>query len=57
MHSDIVGYDVKKYEYADMIKSGIIDPTRVVRCALENAVSVAGQVMQLGCTINFKRVS
>ena len=56
MHSDSVGYDVKKYEYADMIKGGIIDPTRVVRCALENAVSVAGQVMQLGCTINFKRV-
>ncbi len=50
-----VGYDVKKYEYTDMIKAGIIDPTRVVRCALENAVSVAGQVMQLGCTINFKR--
>ena len=50
-----VGYDVKRYEYTDMIKAGIIDPTRVVRCALENAVSVAGQVMQLGCTINFKR--
>jgi len=50
-----IGYDVKKYEYTDMIKAGIIDPARVVRCALENAVSVAGQVIQLGCTINFKR--
>ena len=55
-YGDEIGYDVKKYEYSDMIKGGIIDPTRVVRCALENAVSVAGQVMQLGCTINFKRV-
>lgn len=52
-----IGYDVKKYEYTNMIESGIIDPARVVRCALENAVSVAGQVIQLGCTINFKRVS
>jgi len=50
-----IGYDVKKYEYTDMISAGIIDPARVVRCALENAVSVAGQVIQLGCTINFKR--
>jgi len=50
-----IGYDVKKYDYANMIDSGIIDPARVVRCALENAVSVAGQVIQLGCTINFKR--
>lgn len=50
-----IGYDVKRYEYTNMIDAGIIDPTRVVRCALENAVSVAGQVTQLGCTINFKR--
>ena len=28
-------------EYVDMIKAGILDPTKVVRCALENAASVA----------------
>ena len=35
------GFDAAKDEYADMIKSGIIDPTKVVRLALQNASSVA----------------
>ncbi|MFA5395902.1 MAG: molecular chaperone GroEL [Methanogenium sp.] len=36
------GYDAKKKEYSeDMIKDGIIDPKKVVRCSLENATSVA----------------
>jgi chaperonin GroEL len=36
------GYDAQKGEYCDMVKSGIIDPTKVVRIALESAASVAG---------------
>ena len=36
------GYDAQKGDYCDMIKSGIIDPTKVVRIALESAASVAG---------------
>jgi len=36
------GFDAQKGEYVDMIKSGIIDPTKVVRVALQNAASVAG---------------
>jgi chaperonin GroEL len=36
------GYDAQKGEYTDMIKSGIVDPTKVVRIALESAASVAG---------------
>ena len=36
------GYDAQKGEYVDLIKSGIVDPTKVVRIALESAVSVAG---------------
>lgn len=36
------GYDAQKGEYVDMVKAGIIDPTKVVRTALENAASVAG---------------
>jgi chaperonin GroEL len=35
------GYDARKSEYCDMVKEGIIDPTKVVRSALENASSVA----------------
>ncbi len=36
------GYDAQKGEYCDMIKAGILDPTKVVRIALESAASVAG---------------
>ena len=35
------GFDADKEEFADMIESGIIDPTKVVRLALQNAASVA----------------
>ena len=37
-----MGYDAKNNEYTDMIKAGVIDPTKVVRSALQNAASVAG---------------
>jgi chaperonin GroEL len=36
------GFDAQKGEYTDMIKAGIIDPTKVVRLALQDASSVAG---------------
>jgi chaperonin GroEL len=36
------GYDAATGEYGDMIKLGILDPTKVVRLALQNAASVAG---------------
>ena len=39
------GFDAAKSEYVDMIKAGIIDPTKVCRSALENAASVAGTVL------------
>ena len=39
------GFDAAKGEYVDMIKAGIIDPTKVCRSALENAASVAGTVL------------
>ena len=37
-----IGYDITTKEYVDMVSSGIIDPKKAIRCALENAVSVAG---------------
>ena len=40
-----IGYDASKSEYVDMIKSGIIDPTKVVRSALQNASSIAGLLL------------
>lgn len=39
------GFDASKLEYTDMVKSGIIDPTKVVRCALQNASSVASLLL------------
>ena len=39
---DNVGYDAKTGDFSDMIKAGVIDPTKVVRSALQNAASVAG---------------
>ena len=39
------GYNALTDEYVDMIKSGILDPTKVARCALENAASVAGLLL------------
>ena len=35
------GYDARLNRYVDMVKEGIIDPTKVVRSALQNAASVA----------------
>jgi len=40
-----IGFDAYNEEYVDMIKSGIIDPTKVCRSALENAVSVASTLL------------
>jgi chaperonin GroEL len=40
-----LGFNAQKAEYVDMIKAGIIDPTKVVRTALEGAVSVAGLIL------------
>jgi chaperonin GroEL len=37
-----LGFDAQTSEYVDMLKSGIIDPTKVVRTALQDAASVAG---------------
>jgi chaperonin GroEL len=40
-----VGFDVIKEEYRDMFEAGIIDPTKVTRSALQNAVSIAGMLL------------
>ena len=36
------GFNAVTEEFEDLIKAGIVDPTKVVRCALQNAASVAG---------------
>ncbi len=44
-HKNGYGFDVMKGEYVDMIERGIIDPTKVVRSALQNAASVAAVLL------------
>lgn len=43
------GYNAKTEEYVDMIEAGIIDPVKVTRTALENAVSIAGLLITTDC--------
>ncbi len=45
------GYDVATGEYVDMVKAGIIDPTKVTRSALQNAASIAGLLLTTECMI------
>jgi chaperonin GroEL len=39
------GYDVANDEYTDLVKAGIVDPTKVTRTALQNAASIAGLLL------------
>lgn len=45
------GFDAGRKEYVDLIEAGIIDPTKVVRIALENAVSVASLLLLTEATM------
>ena len=49
--NDGTGFNIKTSSFVNMIKEGIIDPTKVTRTALENAVSVAGTMLITECTI------
>ena len=45
------GFDALRGEYVDMVEAGIIDPAKVVRCALQNASSVAALLLSTDCLI------
>ena len=45
------GFDAARNTYVDLVEAGIIDPTKVVRVALENAVSVAGVLLLTEATM------
>ncbi len=48
------GYNAATGDYEDLVKAGIIDPTKVVRSALQNAASVAGLMLTTECVISDK---
>ena len=45
------GFDAQSGEYVDMVKKGIIDPTKVVRTAIQDAASIAGLIVTTEATI------
>tara|TARA_R100000742_G_C4278972_1_gene102563 strand:+ start:231 stop:1808 length:1578 start_codon:yes stop_codon:yes gene_type:complete len=49
------GYDVKNKKFGDMYKMGIIDPTKVTKNALKNAVSVATTILTTNAIVTMKR--
>ena len=49
------GFDVAKGEFTDMMKAGIVDPTKVTRLALQNAASVAGLMLTTEAVVVEKR--
>jgi len=46
-----IGFDAARNEYVDLVEAGIVDPTKVVRVALENAVSVASTLLLTEATM------
>jgi chaperonin GroEL len=45
------GYNVTTGEYEDLVKAGVVDPTKVTRMALQNAASIAGLLLTIDCMI------
>ena len=46
-----IGFDVLKMDYVDMVETGIIDPAKVTRSALQNAVSAATMIITTECLV------
>ena len=45
------GYNAQTDTYEDLVKSGVIDPTKVTRTALQNAASIAGLLLTTECVV------
>jgi len=53
--SGAYGFDAARGQYVDLVEAGIIDPTKVVRVALQNAVSVAGTLLLAEATLTERK--
>ena len=45
------GFNVRTEKFEDLIKSGVIDPAKTVKCALKNAASAAGTLLTTNCAV------
>jgi chaperonin GroEL len=52
---DDYGFNARTEKYENLLKAGVIDPTKVSRIALENAASVAGMLLTTDCVISEKK--
>lgn len=48
------GFNAQTNKFEDLFESGIVDPAKVVRCALQNAVSAAGMLLTTECVVTEK---
>jgi len=53
--ADGYGYNVKTGEYGDLVQMGVIDPFKVTRSALQNAISVATTILSTDAIITMAR--
>jgi chaperonin GroEL len=47
-----IGFNARTETYEDLIKAGVIDPTKVARVAIENAASIAGMLLTTECVLS-----
>jgi chaperonin GroEL len=50
-HPKNVGFNVRTEKFEDLIESGVIDPAKTVKCALQNAASAAGTLLTTNCAV------
>ena len=50
-NEDFIGYDAREKKFGNLLELGIIDPKKVVRCALENSVAAANSLLSVGCSM------
>jgi chaperonin GroEL len=50
-----LGYNAATDAYEDLVKAGVIDPTKVTRTALQNAASIAGLMLTTECVVVEKK--
>jgi len=51
-----LGYNLKTGSHGDLIKMGVVDPLKVTRCALQNAISVAVTILSTNAIVTMARV-
>ena len=50
-HDGATGFNVRTEKFEDLIETGVIDPAKTVKCALQNAASAAGTLLTTNCAV------